>query len=126
MGLFKDVRKVQKDAKAMGVKRPKLREGLAQASDMMGDVRAQQEAAMRLQEKGKPGTATIKGMKDTGQLVNYQPVIEFELTVEVGGFSHEVTHKQAVPPTMIGQLQPGATVNVLVDPDEPGTLLFAG
>jgi len=126
MGLFKDMRKMQKDVKDMGIKRPSLREGMAQASEAIGNVKEQQEAALKLQQSGKPGTATIKAMRDMGQLVNHQPVIEFDLTVEVGGFTHDVTHKQPVPPTMIGQLQPGATINVLVDPDEPTTLLFAG
>jgi hypothetical protein len=58
-------------------------------------------------------------------MVNMQPEIQFQMTVDVNGQTSEATHNQVVPPTIIPQLQPGATVPVKVDPNDHSQLMIA-
>ena len=44
--------------------------------------------------------------------------------VDVGGSQSEVTHTQVVSPAVIGQLQPGASVPVKVDPSDHSQLMI--
>jgi hypothetical protein len=63
---------------------------------------------------GLPETATIMTMKPTGWRYNRQyPIIRFGLRMQADGAA--VTIKQAVRPDVLGQLAPGATINVRVD-----------
>jgi len=47
-----------------------------------------------------------------------------ELTVNVNGTESQVTHTQVVSPALIGQLQPGASVPVKVDPNDHSQLMI--
>ena len=129
MGMFKDMRDLSKAGKQMKKERggslKMMKDGLAQANEMVQGVQADQELAERLANEGVDGTATIVSMQATGANINMQPELQFQLTVDVGGSQSTVTHKQVVSPAVIGQLQPGAQVPVKVDPNDHSQLLIA-
>lgn len=128
MGMFKDMRDLSKTGKQMKKERggslQMMKDGLAQANQAMQQVQADQELAERLANEGVDGTATIVQMVATGKNVNMQPELQFQLTVDVGGSQSNVTHTQVVSPAIIGQLQPGATVPVKVDPNDHSQLMI--
>ena len=128
MGMFKDMRDLSKAGKQMKKERggslKMMKDGLAQANQMVQGVQADQELAERLANEGVDGTATIVSMQATGANINMQPELQFQLTVDVGGSQSTVTHTQVVSPAVIGQLQPGAQVPVKVDPNDHSQLMF--
>lgn len=128
MGMFKDMRDLSKTGKQMKKERggsfQMMKDGLAQANEAMQQVQADQELAEKLANEGVDGTATIGQMVATGKQVNMQPELQFQLTVDVNGSQSEVTHTQVVSPAVIGQLQPGATVPVKVDPNDHSKLMI--
>jgi hypothetical protein len=128
MGMFKDMRDLSKTGKQMKKERggsfQMMKDGLAQANEAVQQVQADQELAEKLANEGVDGTATIGQMMATGKQVNMQPELQFQLTVDVNGSQSEVTHTQVVSPAVIGQLQPGATVPVKVDPSDHSKLMI--
>jgi hypothetical protein len=128
MGMFKDMRDLSKAGKQMKKERggslKMMKDGLAQANEMVQGVQADQELAERLANEGVDGTATIVSMQATGANINMQPELQFQLTLDVGGSQSTVTHKQVVSPAVIGQLQPGAQVPVKVDPNDHSQLMI--
>jgi hypothetical protein len=128
MGMFKDMRDLNKAGKQMKKERggslQMMKDGLAQANEMVQGVQADQELAERLANDGVDGTATIISMVATGATINMQPQLQFQMSVDVGGNVSTVTHVQAVSPAIIGQLQPGAQVPVKVDPNDHSQLMI--
>ena len=128
MGMFKDMRDLSKAGKEMKKERggslKMMKDGLAQANEMVQGVQADQELAERLANEGVDGTATIVSMQATGANINMQPELQFQLTVDVGGSQSTVTHTQVVSPAVIGQLQPGAQIPVKVDPNDHSQLMI--
>jgi hypothetical protein len=126
--MFKDMRDLSKTGKQMKKERggslKMMKDGLAQANQMVQGVQADQELAERLANEGVDGTATIVSMQATGANINMQPELQFQLTVDVGGSQSTVTHTQVVSPAVIGQLQPGAQVPVKVDPNDHSQLMI--
>lgn len=134
MGMFKDLNNLNKQAKAM--QKPEhrgmmggfrqMKDGVAQANQVMGDMAADGEKAQRLNAAGQDGTATITAVRDTGMTVNDNPSIEMDLQVQVaGGAPYPVTHQQVVSRLAIGNFQPGASVAVKVDPADPQSIIVA-
>ncbi|MBA2281201.1 MAG: hypothetical protein M3527_10650 [Actinomycetota bacterium] len=69
---------------------------------------------------GKPGTAVITGMGQTGTFINNLPVLTFELMVQLPGMApYAAAAKQSVPHMAFGMLAPGRTVAVVVSPKNP-------
>jgi hypothetical protein len=128
MGMFKDMRDLSKAGKQMQKERggslKMMKDGLAQANEMVQGVQADQVLAEKLANEGVDGTATIVSMQATGANVNMQPELLFQLNVDVNGSQSEVQHKQVVSPAVIGQLQPGAQVPVKVDPADHSQLMI--
>ena len=128
MGMFKDMRDLQKMGKEETKKRGGMfkmaKDGLAEANQTMQQYQSDQVLAQNLAASGVDGKATIKSLAATGREINLQPELQFELTVEVNGFNTDVTHTQPVSPAMLGQLQPGATVPCKVDPNDHSKLVL--
>lgn len=128
MGMFKDMRSLHKTGKEETKKRggsfKMMKDGLAQGNEAMQQVQADQQLAESLANDGVDGQATVKSMVATGKQVNYQPELQFELTVNVNGQTSDVSHTQVVSPALIGQLQPGATVACKVDPSDHSRLMI--
>lgn len=128
MGMFKDMRDLHKTGKQMTKDRggsfKMMKDGLAQANEAVQQVQSDQALAEKLANEGVDGTATIQQMVATGKTVNMQPELQFQMSVDVNGQTSEVTHTQVVSPAIIGQLQPGATVPVKVDPGDHSQLMI--
>ena len=86
----------------------------------------QAEAAERLLDIGRLGTATVPALRDTGVTINDNPQVELDLDVAVAGMPvYPVTHRQVISRLAIAGFQPGATLPVRVDPQQPRTLIIA-
>jgi hypothetical protein len=133
MGFLKDIRNLQKQAEAMtppehrGVRGGfrAMRDGVAQANQMLGDMQAEGMKAQRLMANGQAGSATITAIRDTGVTINDNPTVELDLSVALaGGEPYAVTHRQTISRIAIPSFQPGATVPVRVDPADRSSLMI--
>jgi hypothetical protein len=133
MGFLKDIRNLQKQAQAMtppehrgmtgGLRQ--MREGVAEASAMLGTVQADVVKAQHLATNGRPGSATITAIRDTGITINDNPTVELDLSVSLdGGEPYAVTHRQTISRIAIASFQPGATVPVRIDPADRTSLMI--
>ena len=134
MGFFKDIRNLQKQAEAMTPPEHRgvmggfraMRDGVAQANQMLGDMAADGQKAQYLMANGRQGSATITAIRDTGMTINDNPTVELDLSVSLDGSApYAVTHKQTISRIAVGSFQPGATVPVKVDPMDPQSLMIA-
>jgi hypothetical protein len=58
--------------------------------------------------------------------INENPVAELDLQVDsAGGPPYPATAKQVLPRLQVGQIQPGAVVDVIIDPDNPSKVTLA-
>ena len=65
--------------------------------------------------RGTPGTATITGVRNTGQLINMQPILQIELVVQVPGrVPMPITRDELMAPHLLARAQVGASVGVIV------------
>jgi hypothetical protein len=75
---------------------------------------------------GRVGSATVMAIRDTGVTINDNPQAELDLSVALDGSApYPVTHRQVISRIAIGGFQPGATVPVRVDPQDPQKLIVA-
>ncbi|MEA2493142.1 MAG: hypothetical protein QOJ29_1053 [Thermoleophilaceae bacterium] len=134
MGLFKDMKNLQKQAKEMTPPEHRgvmggfraMKDGVAQASAALGDMSADAQKAQHLMANGRVGTAVITEVRQTGMFVNENPQVEMDLQVNVEGIpTYTATHRQVIAQIAIPQFQPGATVPVRVDPEDPTSVLIA-
>lgn len=120
MGLFKQMKELKTTAEQLGADtRPKgIRAGLAQAQEAMASATATMEAIQsraQLLMNGEPGTATLVNARQTGQFVNYAPMIEATLHVETPGRAPmTVTVQEPVEQLHLARLVPGAVLPVRV------------
>jgi hypothetical protein len=131
MGLLKDLRNLSKAGKEFRKQQygdtsswAMMKQGLAQAKDEVQQLAADQAKAQKVMTSGIAGQATIRSMRDVGVVVNEMPLIEMDLQVEIPDRDpYEVTHRQVIPHSSLGALQLGETVPVLVDPQDPDSLV---
>ena len=121
MGFFKDVRQLQKQAKEIdktfdpGAQMADAKTKMASAMDMMQE----QTKAANLAATGVDATATVSAIRQTGQMINFQPVCELDLMIMGDGPPRPVTVSQVVQQVQIPMLQPGKTLHVKLDPNDP-------
>jgi hypothetical protein len=125
MGFFKSMRDLQKQGNEIskdwdvGAQLADAQQQMAGASAFM----AQQTAAANAATSGLVATATVAAVRQGGGMVNYEPIVELDLTVIApGNPPYPATVKQAVPPTQLARVQPGASLRVKVDPNEPSAV----
>jgi hypothetical protein len=125
MGFFKSMRDLQKQADEIN-KNWDVGAQLDDAQARMQDAQeamAQQTAAANAALTGVDGTATIVAVRQGAGMVNFQPMLEIDLTViPAGGLPYPVTVKQVTPQIHLAQAQPGASVHVKVAPDDPASV----
>ncbi|GGM70377.1 hypothetical protein ACFFX1_07205 [Dactylosporangium sucinum] len=126
MGLFGDLRKLQRQAKEIDRTwdpGAQLRAGMAQMQHVEQQLQAQ-TADLELVRTGVPGAATIIGLADTGTRVNLEPLVRISLLVEVAGRPpYPVTREVLLPLHASAQAGVGQRVSVLVDPRQPDHIL---
>lgn len=134
MGFFKDIKNLQDTAREMtppghrgiGGGFRAMRDGVAQANEMLGQMASDGQKAQYLMQAGRIGTATVSGVRQTGTFVNNNPECELDLQVAVdGGTPYAVTHRQVLAMVALPGFQPGASVPVRVDPNDPQSLIIA-
>ena len=125
MGFFKSMRDLQKQADEInknwdvGAQLESAQAQMQTAQEAM----AQQTAAANAALNGLDGTATIVAVRQGSGMVNYQPMLEIDLTViPAGGMPYPVTVKQVTPQVHLAQAQPGAGVHVKIAPDDPASV----
>lgn len=133
MGFFKDIRNLQKQAEAMTPPEHRgvvggfraMKDGVAQANQMIGELGEEQAKAQRLMSVGVVGQAVIDGVAHTGVTVNENPKIMLDLTVTVpGNAPYKAALTQVVSRIAMGSFQTGSTVPVRVDPEDPQVLMI--
>ncbi len=94
----------------------------------IGDQRAYQQKAMRLNEAGVNHPATVNGMTPTGNTdVGGGKEIQFEVEVQpAGGAPYANTFTQFMMDGSISGVEAGSTITVRVDPDDPTSMIFWG
>jgi hypothetical protein len=131
MGVFKNMRDLQKQAKdiertmpPVGDRMRAAQERMAGASQMMAAQTQAATAAAAAAAGLANGTAErrtvmISGMRQVG-VINFDLLVEFELTVMADGMPpYPATTQQAISQMQIGQLRPGMTLQGAVDPSNP-------
>ncbi len=122
MGFLKDLKKLSDQSKEMSKgfdPAAQMREATA-AMEAAGQMMAQQTEAAQLAASGEPASAQVNTTRDTGQMVNMQPVLELNLLVFLEGKPpYPVTVRQIVPMAQLGRLTPGSRLTVKVDPGKP-------
>jgi hypothetical protein len=92
---------------------------MSQATESM----ARQAAAANVATTGSDATATIVAVREGLGMVNFQPLIEVDLTVTPDGLPpYPATVRQVIPQTQASRAQVGAIVNVKVDPSDRSTI----
>ena len=131
MGFFKNLNKLteQGDAmqQAMDVKamNQDAMARMQDASNLMAHMTQQNTIAAALAANGVDGTASISAVRNTGSLVNYSPVLELDLVVMLPGRPPiPVTRRELVEQMFLGKAQPGNTLPVRANPDNPTELLL--
>jgi hypothetical protein len=90
---------------------------------ILAKVRGRRRA--RIYHSGVPGEALIRDVRETGIMVNNQPMYEFDLDVEGSAFAPtSTTHREVVPLWMSGRVSPQTKIPVKVDPSNPARLIF--
>ena len=131
MGVFKNMRDLQKQAKEIDRTMPPVgdrmraaQERMAGASQMMAAQTQAATAAAAAVAGLANGTSVrrtvmISGMRQVG-VINFDLLVEFELTVMADGMPpYPATTQQAISQMQIGQLRPGMTLQGAVDPSNP-------
>lgn len=125
MGMFKSMRDLQKQANEISKDydpAQQMRDSKAQmqaANEMM----AQQTAAANIAMNGTPAKASVVEVRQTGGMVNFQPMVEVDLNVMPEGLPpYPVTVKQVLEQIYLPKAIAGAMVNVKVDAEDPGTV----
>lgn len=134
MGFFTDIKGLQDTAREMTPPEHRgiagglraMKDGVAQANQMLGQMANDGQKAQYLMQAGRVGSATVSAVRQTGTFVNNNPECELALQVVLdGGEPYGVTHRQVLAMVALPGFQPGASVPVRVDPNNPQSLIIA-
>ena len=130
MGVFKDLRTLSAQSKEIRDNAPPMKDKMASMSSKMAEANAmmagmaqgatQANAAIA---NGVAAVATITSARQTGALINFNPVVELELLIILpSGVPMQATRQEPVQQLHLGRCQPGMRLNVKVDPTNAGSL----
>ena len=120
MGFFRDINTITKKGKELHEHtdvRAQMAGGIAsmQAANAM---MAQQTAAATMAVHGVDSTATVAGIRPTGMQVNFDAVVDIDLTVFRNGLPMPMTSRQPIPQCYLHRAQPGTALRVKLDPND--------
>lgn len=122
MGFFKSLNDLNKQAKEMDKTfhpGQMMADGQAKMAAATAMMAAQTQAA-NASANGLDATATVVALRQGTAMVNFQPLVEIDLTVLAPGRPpYPVTVKQVIDQVSLARLAPGASVGVKVDPADP-------
>jgi hypothetical protein len=127
MGIFKDLRDLNKQARDIQRNSPPVGERLASMQARMASINHAMEAQTRAASLAASGAAArcpvmITGMRQVGS-VNFDLLVQFEVTVTPEGAPpYPATTQQLVSQLQVGQVQPGRTLLAAIDPSDPTTI----
>lgn len=126
MGFMKDLKKLSDQGKELREKYPvqdqlaNAQASMANANAMMANMAAASAAATQAITNGVDATATITAARQTGAMMNFNPVVELDLLVMMpSGVPMPVTRQETVAQLHLARCQPGATLKVKVEPTNP-------
>ena len=130
MGMFKNMRDMQKQAHEIEKTTPPVGERMRAAQDRMAKA-SQMMAAQTKAAAAAAGMANgtpvrrsvmITSMRQVG-MINFDLLVEFELTVMAEGMPpYPATMQQPISQMQVGQLRPGLTLQAAVDPSNPAAI----
>lgn len=126
MGLFKDLNTLSRQGKEIR-KNSDMKATMANGLEKMQQANAmiaQQTAAAQMAVHGIASTATVAAVRPTGALMNFDPVVDIDLTVFRNGVPMPATVRQPVPQVFLARLQPGAPLKVKLDPNDPSVVFI--
>lgn len=125
MGFFKSIHELKGQAKEIErewdpkAQRESAMTRLAAAQEAM----AEQTRAANLAATGLDATATVVDARQTSAQVNFDPIVELDLTVfPAGGSPYPATIRQVVSQLYLSKVQPGGNLVAKVDPQDPTTV----
>ncbi len=121
MGLMDNIKKAQEQAQQA------MQGGGGQMSPSAGDVEYA-NLAMKLNQNGVPGTATINSVTESGE--GSDPVNKaYDLAVSVeleNGQSYDTTVHQYLTQDAVNAYQPGKKFQIKADPDDTSKVMLYG
>jgi hypothetical protein len=130
MGLFKNMNDLYKaGGEPLGSGRHANRsERLAGAEAKMAaaqELMARQTQMMNLAATGADASAAVLQARPTTQMINFEPVVELDLTLIVDGRPpYPLTLSQPVPQIYLAKAQAGQVLKAKVDPADPSTVFL--
>ena len=125
MGFFKSIHEVQKQAKEIEknwdpkAQRENAMSRLAQVQETM----AEQTKAANIAATGLDASVTVAAARQTTAQVNFDPILELDLTVMAAGRPpYPATVRQIVPQLYLSKVQPGANLVAKVDPADANAI----
>jgi hypothetical protein len=104
----------------------KLKGTAKQAVNPVGSM-GQRDKIQKINASGLEATATVDSMEEVGSQFGGGHQIDFDLTVHpVSGDDYRVATSQSMHEQTLKGVEPGATVVVKIDPDDPQSLLVWG
>jgi hypothetical protein len=128
VGFFKDIAKVTKQANEINrdfsVKdqMASMQASMAAANQAMGQFGQDLSASTQAMNAGVAAVATITSARQTGAMLNHNPMVQLELLVPVNGIPIPVQHQCVVMQLHLVRAQPGGQVHVKVMPDNPNDI----
>jgi hypothetical protein len=93
---------------------------------VMGGLRQQAANSRAILLNGIPATARVLQLMDTGTTVNDNPMARLLLEVQMQNQApYQAQVQMLVPRLKLGQIQPGMSVMVKVDPSDPSKVAVA-
>jgi hypothetical protein len=119
MGFFKDVRNLSKVSK-------EATKGFDPAAQMRSATASMQQmtAQQRLRSAGLAAPAKVVALRDTGTMVNYQPVVEVDVLVTPDGSVPWPATAVNMGHAQLAGLAPGVSVVIRYDPADPSTVVL--
>ena len=129
MGFFKDLKTLKQHGEAIREQYPVQQQianaqaSMAHANQMMAGMAQGAMASAAAVTNGVPAVATIIAARQTGAMMNYNPVVELELLVMMPtGVPMPTVRQEMVMQLHLGRCQPGLRLNVKVDPADVNSL----
>lgn len=130
MGFFKDLNKLNKQAKEIQKSQPPVKDQMANAMAQMEQANqfmAQQAAAggLAYDPNAVEGTAQVLAVRDTGMRVNLNASLQIDLLITIPGQPpRPATITSVVEPQHLAVVQPGAQLRVKANPQTPEQALI--
>ncbi len=122
MGFMKDIRELKK-VSAEATKDFDPAAEMRAATAQMQQATAQSRLASSVNAVSAP--ATVVAIRDTGRMVNYQPMVEVDVLVTPEGAVPWPATVSTIGHGQLAGLQVGVRVGVRYDPADPATVSFA-